>query len=972
MSRYQSTTGEFARRGFDDASAAARVWERWTARLEGEPPVGLAPFERVADRDQALDALERFEAAAPDVFAEVAADPEWLQRLLLVLGGSSLLAQTLTRHPEEAEALRQPPTPRGADGWLAFFRDRVGPVDGVAVGNGDALRLANRAALIEIAARDLADPAGLALVESVAQELSYVADAILELSLAYARAEVPGWDKARIAVLALGKAGAQELNYISDVDVIYVVEPAEGVAVDEAIAIGTRIAAAQARICSAHTAEGSIWQVDAALRPEGKAGPLVRTLDSYRAYYGKWAKNWEFQAMLKARPAAGDLELGQAFVDMVWPFVWRAGEQPEFVAEARAMRDRVISLIPAKQAEAEIKLGKGGLRDTEFSVQLLQLVHGRGDERLRVRGTFAALRELVAAGYIGRADGADMGDAYRFQRALEHRVQLRRLRRTHLVPDDPTALSHVARSLGMQSDALVAAWRASTRQVRALQQRIFFSPLLDAVSRVRTEDLKLTSAAATDRMWALGFHDPRAALGHLESLTRGTDRAAEIQRQLLPAILGWLAEGPNPDFGLLAYRQLSEALGSTSWYLRALRDDADMAHRLARIASASRYVVDLLKRAPDMIRMLSGNEELRPRSAEELSLALDRAAARHDDPAKALASLRALRRSELCRIALSDVLGLADPVTVGTALSDLASATLDAGLRLARRDVEAPPVGVVALGRWGGREMSYSSDADCLFVVPDGTDSEGLTRATDLVRRASDLVGRPGPDPALVVDTDLRPEGKGGAQVRTVSSYAAYYEKWASGWERQMLLRARPGAGDLELAAATLAAVDWYRYPEGGLRDDQVIEIRRLKSRMEAERIPKGVPRERHLKLGPGGLSDVEWTVQLLQLRHAAAHPELRTTSTLAALAALEALGLVTPDQATRLGEAWRRASRLRDALMLVRGRASDALPSDIRELGAVAELLDYPTREVSQLIEDTRRLQRRAVEVVEDLFWEG
>mgnify|MGYP000550016257 CR=1 FL=1 len=200
--------------------------------------------------------------------------------------------------------------------------------------------------------------------------------------------------------------------------------------------------------------------------------------------------------MLKARPAAGDLELGQAFVDVVWPHVWRAGERPDFVTEAQAMRDRVISLIPPKQADAEIKLGKGGLRDTEFSVQLLQLVHGRADERLRVRGTFAGLRELVAAGYIGRADGAAMGDAYRFQRALEHRVQLRRLRRTHLVPDEPTALDHVARSLGTKADTLVGAWRASTRNVRMLQQRLFFSPLLDAVSHGSNQTARESVRAA--------------------------------------------------------------------------------------------------------------------------------------------------------------------------------------------------------------------------------------------------------------------------------------------------------------------------------------------------------------------------------------------------------------------------------------------------------------------------------------------
>jgi glutamate-ammonia-ligase adenylyltransferase len=319
---------------------------------------------------------------------------------------------------------------------------------------------------------------------------------------------------------------------------------------------------------------------------------------------------------------------------------------------------------------------------------------------------------------------------------------------------------------------------------------------------------------------------------------------------------------------------------------------------------------------------------------------------------------------------LSDVLGDADLSAVGVALSDLASATIDAGLMLARRDIQAPDIGVIALGRWGGSEMSYSSDADCMFVVPDGVEGPELSAATDLVRRASQIIGAPGPDPALVVDTDLRPEGKGGPQVRTVSSYGTYYRKWASTWEAQMLLRARPGAGSRELAAAVLDDAERFRYPLNGLRSEQVTEIRRLKSRMEQERIPKGVPRERHLKLGPGGLSDVEWTVQLHQLQHAANHPSLRTTSTLHALAALAKLGVFGDQQAKRLADAWTRASMLRDANMLVRGRPNDALPADMRELAAIAVLLGYGPGEASRLVEDTRRLLRRASDVVDELFW--
>ena len=255
---------------------------------------------------------------------------------------------------------------------------------------GDGLRLAYRGALLRIAARDLGAPEPIEAVDEIADELSDLADATLEAALAIARGKFgPDALQTRLAVVGLGKCGAQELNYVSDVDVLFVAEPAlddDGEPVisnDRAITVATRMAAELTRICSAHTAAGTIWEVDAALRPEGKAGQLVRTLASHRTYYQKWAKTWEFQAMLKARPCAGDLDLGQDFVDVVAPMVWRAAERENFVSDTQAMRKRVVAHIPARDAGRELKLGEGGLRDVEFSVQLLQLVHGRVDERLR-------------------------------------------------------------------------------------------------------------------------------------------------------------------------------------------------------------------------------------------------------------------------------------------------------------------------------------------------------------------------------------------------------------------------------------------------------------------------------------------------------------------------------------------------------------------------------------------------------------
>ncbi|WP_297748884.1 bifunctional [glutamine synthetase] adenylyltransferase/[glutamine synthetase]-adenylyl-L-tyrosine phosphorylase [uncultured Tessaracoccus sp.] len=963
MARLHSPQAEFARRGFAQPTSAARIWQSWPDDVRAK--LDLDWFAPVGDRFGALHALDAIVQAGRH--RELLGDADWARRVLLVAGASSVLATALGREEHLLDLLRDPPRPRSADDWRRFFAERLPIVDGVCADTADELRVANRAALTLIAARDLEAEDPTALLADITHELAHVADAVLDTSLALARAEVPQWADAKLAVIALGKTGAQELNYISDVDVLYVAEPArDDVPTDHALAVATRIAAAQARICSARTSAGTIWTVDAALRPEGKAGPLVRTLESCRHYYERWAKPWEFQAMLKARPAAGDLQLGQAFVDMLAPKVWQVAHTDGFLPEMRAMRERVISLIPKSQADRDIKLASGGLRDTEFSVQLLQLVHGTSDERIRCQGTLDGLEALVAHGYIGRDDGAKLAQDYRIQRVIEHRIQLARLRRTHLVPDDEHQLAELSRTARIPD--VWEQWKTTRRDVRRLRQRIFFSPLLDVVAQSPSGAL-LSQDAARARAKALGFLDPRAALTHIEALTTGTSRAAEIRRHLMPAMLEWIADGPNPDFGLLSFRQLSEALGEESWYLRALRDEGYMARRFATVASTSRFAVALLQRVPQSVRLLASDDDLQPRPRDELVAAFKTTAARHDDADRAVASMRALRRSELARIAITDVLGRVDVAQCGQALSSLADATLEAALDIARREHAAPELGIIALGRWGGSEMSYSSDLDAMFVVPDGTDAAGLEAATKLVRRAAEILGRPGPDHGLTLDSDLRPGGKSGPQVRTLASYRTYYERWAATWERQMLLRARHGAGDAALVAQLLHDADPYRYPPEGLAPSEVTEIRRLKSRMERERIPRGIDRDRHLKLGPGGLADIEWTVQLLQLQHGHANPELQTTSTLAALDAARSLGLIAAPDADALQEAWRHASSVRDAVMLVRGRAADALPTDPRDLAAINTLLgiDGPA---SELVEITRRHARRAAAVVERYFW--
>ncbi|GAB3923854.1 hypothetical protein GCM10027613_34680 [Microlunatus endophyticus] len=523
----QITQGTLARRGFADSSAAHQRLAGWDEAYE--PLLDLIAGS--ADPDQALLGLDRLTEQVPGLLDRLLADRDLARRTILVLGGSSALVQHLLAHPGDLDQLASPPRRTPADQLRSELLRAVGadpasatPVAGT---DGDPLRIAYRGALVRVAARDLCAPEPIEIMPDIAAELADLADATLEAALAVARRDV-GPDRAArvlLSVIALGKTGAQELNYVSDVDVLFVAEAADDhVPTDEAIRIATQLASRLVVICSAHTAAGTIWQVDTALRPEGKAGQLVRTLASHRGYYEKWAQTWEFQAMLKARPAAGDLALGQDFVEMITPMVWRVAERENFIDDARNMRLRVIDHIPEKVGERELKLGAGGLRDVEFSVQLLQLVHGRVDERLRSRSTLEGLRSLVDHGYVGREDGKSFALAYQFLRSLEHRIQLQRLRRTHVLPTAEDDLRRLGRSLHYADpiNGLLNTWHSTAQRVRALHRRLFYSPVLDAVANIPSEGLRLTADAARDRLAALGYADPRAALRHIEALSQGS------------------------------------------------------------------------------------------------------------------------------------------------------------------------------------------------------------------------------------------------------------------------------------------------------------------------------------------------------------------------------------------------------------------------------------------------------------------
>jgi glutamate-ammonia-ligase adenylyltransferase len=979
MAREQSILTDLARLGFVDLDPTVLLLAELDELLgDAVASRELLPlFAHASDADGALRLLAALVRQSPVETVALLTDQSAADRLVRVLGASSGLADFLLRHPEELYVLGLPFTrPPGPEHYRLDLAESVAWIDPTREeASWDALRVRYRRHVTQLAAWDLGQAHPLDGLDRVAAALADLAAAALDAALLVARATVkfPAIEVARtrLSVIGMGKAGARELNYVSDVDVIFVAEGSGELSDDRAVEIGTRLAMAMMRGIHDFSREPALWEVDANLRPEGKDGALVRSLDSHIAYYDRWAKSWEFQALLKARPLAGDPELGQRYVDAVAPKVWSSASRENFVEGVQRMRERVTDNIPSSELEYQLKLGPGGLRDVEFTIQLLQLVHGQSDELVRQRATLPALVALAEQGYIGRVEASEFSRDYRFLRLIEHRLQLVRLRRTHLMPSDRDAVRVLARASGIATgaDDLIEQWNRTKLQVRTLHERLFYRPLLSAVAALPDDGLTLSSEQAAARLAAIGFRDPKGALAHIGALTGGVSRRAAIQRHLLPVMLQWFADGADPDYGLLAFRRLSDDLGNSYWFLRMLRDSSGAAKRLTNVLSSSRFVGVLLERIPEAAAWFDREEELVPRSLVAL---LDEAAstlARHDDILTASLALRTLRRREVLRLAMGAILGVVHVEELGRALSDVTTVFLTGILNALRPRDDGIEFGIIAMGRYGGRELGFGSDADVLFVYRPTTAS-----SEDAADRAKYLVAelnRHSEDLRLPfdLDIDLRPEGKNGAVVRSLDSYRAYYARWSLTWEAQALLRARGAVGDAALLADFETLADEVRFPVA-ISENDVREVKRIKARVESERLPQAADPARHLKLGRGSLSDVEWFVQLIQLQKGAGVPGLRTTSTLTALDIARVEGFVTATDAAKLRDAWILASRVRSAMVLWMTRSTDVLPTDRQQLDGVARLLEYPPGSATQLEEDYLRVTRLARAVFEKRFY--
>lgn len=807
--------------------------------------------------------------------------------------------------------------------------------------------------VLRIAARDLL---GMDPVETVGRRLSSLAEGVLVDALD--STTVPN---DALAVVALGKLGAGELNYASDIDLILVARDAGGTSAPSAPVVDPRPFVDLAR---------TAWRIDLDLRPEGRSGALVRTLASYRAYWSRWADTWEFQALLKARPIAGDRGLGTEFSVAAAGEVWGRPFGADELRELRQMKARSeIELVRRNLAEREIKRGPGGIRDIEFAVQLLQMVQGRGDEALRTPATLDALGALAAGGYVGPEDAAALSAAYRFLRTVEHRLQLYEGEQVHTLPRSPERRAHLALVMGYDHDGGRSAeqrfsedLRAHRVAARSIHERLFFRPLLEAFTAVPPGPLP--GPAAVERLAAFGFTDAVRTAQAVTELTRGFSRVSQLMQRTLPLLLDWLSAAPDPDLGLLGLRILATGAQSRDPLLVLCRESPAGARQLCQLlGTAPRFARDMQRR-PESLTGLASREFPASRPPEDLRRRAEGSIRWRSGEGSTVLGLRQMAQAEQLRVAARDVLGLDDAVTVGRSLSDLADAVIAAAL--AHTDPPMP-FAVIGMGSLGAREMGYSSDLDLLLVwdPPSGPDRAGDPADAEAVAQGvARMIGGDSPATgAYRVDLALRPEGRQGPVARSLESYAAYYGRWASPWERQALLRARFVAGDELLGRRFLELAGRFIWSRPFTFDD-VLEIRRTKARIERERVPANEDPKFHLKLGPGSMSDVEWTVQLLQLRHG-----LPATGTLEGLDGLLAAGAVSVADAAVLSEAYGYCLRTRNRLGLIRDAPGDSLPVTGPRLSALARSLGYST---SGLRSEYTRVTRRSRRVMEQLFYES
>ncbi|HEY3817465.1 MAG TPA: bifunctional [glutamate--ammonia ligase]-adenylyl-L-tyrosine phosphorylase/[glutamate--ammonia-ligase] adenylyltransferase [Polyangiaceae bacterium] len=863
----------------------------------------------------------------------------------------------LDAHPEDLTGIvRGARQPRDLRTYRRLASAAAGDLSDASAVRRGLRRFAAREKL-RIAARELLAHPGQD-VDVTARELGDLADACCEVALsealawAEARFGAPlaaGGEACPFVVIGMGKLGGRELNAGSDVDLMLFYETDEGGAAEHSLHEHfTRVAQRFVATLDEPTDDGFVWRVDLRLRPEGTRGPLVNALAAAERYYETWGRTWERAALVRARPVAGDLRFGARLMEALGPFVWRKTVDPRIVGEMKAMLARA-RVEAGGQADDDLKIGPGGIREVEFFAQSLQLVWGGREPRVRGTNTLDALRRLRARGFVSEREEEELSDAYLFLRRLEHRIQFATGLQTHSLPSATAMVERIARSLGYDGPA---ALRREVDAVRARVSSRFASlgrePATDDLwferlaAALDARDEAAVAAASTERFGVAASGDlPRHLLalarrpdGPLGATTR--DRDAPFTRLLVDALAG--SADPEQATRLLA--AFFARLATPGLYVRALADDPRVVRALASLLGASVFLGEAMVGHPDLAdrivyaRGVPTPDVARAQVDEEV-------AALGDDAGDVDAFVGALRRAKrrvTFEVGLADLAGELATREAAHVLTALADATVEHACRFAmnERGHVSSGLAVVAMGKLGGRELGYGSDLDVLFVYEDGDDDAAELFAR-IAQRVLRLLGTPhGEGPGYELDTRLRPSGSHGLLVVSLEAFARYQAEQAEGWERQALVKARACAGDAALGARVLAVAHAAAYERGAPDPERMHHLRtRMERELTHERLDRP-PARYDVKLGRGGIVDVEFAAQWLQMQHGM-DPRVRTTETEVALAALETCGYLEAALADVLREGWRFLRRLEQRLRVSHGTSATLLDEGAPGLAALA-----------------------------------
>ena len=925
--------------------------------------------------------------------------PHFIRPVILAFGASTYLSEILIRTPEYFYDIIDPNVMGTQKTSEMMYQELEQSISRFASVEQKLriLRRYKRRETLRIGLRDLLKVADVA---TTTLELSNLAEAALQHCYEIGRDQVmkpkfgaplneEGTAPCRFAIIGMGKLGGYELNFSSDIDLIFVYSD------DARTDMGTDNSEYFSRLCefiikamSEITADGYVFRVDIRLRPESSAGVIIRSMESYESYYEGWGDLWERQALIKARPVAGDVAFGDEFIRMIQPFVYQRYLDGVTLTEIKAdirrtkarIEDRLVS--EGTSLEKHVKLGPGAIRDIEFTVQCLQMIHGAKRKSLCSHNTLEVLAALKTSALLDAEDADALVAAYRFLRTVENGIQIEADQQRYLVPEKETEERELARRVGYQhtveTDALETFhtdYRAHTERVRAVFQKITATSIqledgLDIAVLLSEEDpQQLEAFLSTFR-----FENARDAQRLLRQLANGGDGvqfSPSVRRtffKLAPTLLSVLRDSPNPDMALRYLSAFTDKVGARSSYYTMFAEKPTTLEVLTRVCGSSLYLADMLIASPELFDLLTvptlieRSKTLTEKQTEALQIVATAPKARM------LSMLRRYKNDEIWRIALRNILGNATLPDTTQELSDLAEAILqaiypeiEAELREAHGTPLAPdgtPVtfAFIAMGKFGGRELNFSSDLDVMYVYSaDGETTQGMSNVEFFAAVGLELVNRLAGSQGMgiyEVDLRLRPHGTGGAIALPLTGYQHYYDNTAEVWERQALTRARVVAGDVEqLGNQFLEIAHAFCYADV-LTSEEIAEIVHTRQRKEAQATRRTSTRRRrggksqmptaNVKSGYGGLVDIEFAVQTLQLVHGSNETSVRVQNTPLAIDRLHNIGVLTEVQRDGLTEAYQFLRRVENGLRIVHDRALDALPKNRAELGQLARRLGY------------------------------